>query len=283
MTREEPGALVPAVEPGREHDLGDGSPAAIEAEIEATREEMTAIIAALERRLSPQQLVERGLDMLKDTMEGSGGAVGETLRRHPVALALVGVGIGFIAFTAAGGTRSRPAQAAREAARRYPTDLAGYAHAREKAGSAMDRAQQAVSGAAGQARQGAQTAWRQASAFAERAADRLTQPRRRAGELLADYPLALGAIGLLAGAAVALLLPRSAAEERWVGPAGAELRQRAADVGAETVERAKTVAERTIDAAKNAAGEAVEESTTAAGEAVKEATDGDKSGEAGNA
>lgn len=268
MSAEEPAELLP-IAPG-DGDLGDRSPEAIAAKIEATREELGAILAALEQRLAPQQLLERGLDMLKETMDGSGGGMGETLRRHPLALALIGMGVGWIAFAAS--TRGRPGEAAREAARRYPTDLAGYAHAREKAGAAMDRAQHAVSEAAGQAKHGAETAWRQASAFAEEAADRFTRPRRRIGELLADHPLALGAAGLLAGAAVALLLPRSAAEERWIGPAGAELRQRAADVGGEAIERAKTVAERTLDAAK-----------TAAGEAVESATEGEKSGAAENA
>jgi Protein of unknown function (DUF3618) len=265
MTAQEPGALVAAAPSAPHHHAGDGSPESIAAEIEATREEMAAIIAALERRLSPQQLLERGLDMLKEKVDGSGGAVSETLRRHPLALALVGVGIGWIAFTAAGGTRGRPAEAVREAARRYPTDLAGYAHAREKAGGAMDRAQEAASGTVSQAREGAQTAWRQASTFAEQAADRMTQPRRRVGALMADYPLVLGAVGLLAGAAVALLLPRSAAEERWVGQAGAGLRQRAADFGSDAVERAKTVAERTIDAAKTAAVESGEDSAKSRG------------------
>jgi hypothetical protein len=235
---------------------GDGSPESIAAEIEATREELGAILAALERRLAPQQLLERGLDMLKETMDGSDGGLGETLRRHPLPLVLIGMGVGWIAFAAS--TRGQPGEAVRETARRYPTDLAGYAHAREKAGEAMDRAQQAVSDAAGRARHGAETAWRQASAIAEQAADRVTRPRRRVGELMADYPLAFGALGLLAGAAAAFLLPRSAAEERWAGSAGAELRHRAADVGGEAVARARHVTERTLDAAQEAAGEAVE-------------------------
>jgi hypothetical protein len=249
-------AAPPERLPALSDDGGDRSPEEIAADIEATRTELGAIFAALERQLAPQQLLERGLDMLKDTIEGSGGSLGETLRRHPLPLALIGMGVGWIAIAA--GTRGRPEAAAHEVARRYPTDLAGYAHAREKAGEAMDRAQHAVSEAADHARHGAEAAWHQARDFAEEAAERLTRPRRRVGELMAEHPLALGALGLLAGAAVALLLPRSAAEERWIGPAGAELRHRAADLGSEAIARAQHVAERTLDAAKTAASEAVE-------------------------
>ncbi len=254
MSADMPSELAPVARDDRE---GAGqSPERIAAEIETTRAELGAILAQLERRLAPQELLERGFDMLKDTMEGSGGGFGETLRRHPVPLALIGMGIGWVAFAAS--TRGRPGEAAHEAAKRYPTDLAGYAHAREKAGDAMDRAQRAVSDVAGQAKQGAETAWQQASALAEQAADRLTRPRRSMGALMMDYPIALGVLGLLAGAAVAFLLPRGAAEERWIGSAGAELRHRAADLGGEAVARAKHVAERTIDAAKEAASEAGE-------------------------
>ncbi len=70
----------------------------------------------------------------------------------------------------------------------------------------------------------------------------------------------LGVLGFLAGVGVALALPRSAAEERQIGPVGEWLREQAASLGREAVERAQHAAERTVDAAaevlRNAIGDA---------------------------
>jgi hypothetical protein len=74
----------------------------------------------------------------------------------------------------------------------------------------------------------------------------------------------VGALGLVAGAVVAALLPRSDAEERLVGPAGEQLRDGAANLGREAAERAQQVAERTVDAATDAVRQALNEAGDAA-------------------
>jgi len=258
------------------YDARGKSPERIAEDIAATRAELAHILTELEHRLAPQQLLERGMDMLKDTMEGGAGGVGEMLRRHPVPLALIGVGVGWIAVAMS----ARAAQGDGSAA--YSTATSGFAHAREKAGGTMDRAQQTLSDTAsraqemagraqqalgdtaGRAQEGMRTAWRQANHLAEQAADRLTKPRRRFGEWLSDNPLLLGAVGLAVGAAAAFLLPRSAAEERLVRPAGEPLRDQAEGLGREAVTRAQHVAESTIEAATDAAKSAVREAADAA-------------------
>lgn len=255
MSPDEGAELLPPAGDDR-YDASGKSPERIAEDIVATRAELGAILTALERRLTPQQFLEKGMDMLKDTIEGGGGGLGDMLRRHPVPLALIGMGIGWIIVAATGRGGQDDAGAP------YPTAPAGIAHAREKAGEAMDRAQQAVSETAEHARDGVKTAWQQAEDFAQAAADRLTRPRRRVGELLTDHPLAFGALGLLAGVATALLLPKSAAEQRLIGPAGDELRHQAADLGRGAMARARHVAERTLGAAKDAV-------TAAAGEAAE--------------
>lgn len=248
MSETEVAALLP---PPRAdgYDGAGKSPEVIAADIEETRAELGIILDALEHRLALRQIMERGMDMLKDTISGDAGGIGEMLREHPVPLALIGLGVGWLAVAATGRATSGD---------QYPTVSGGFAHAREKAGEAMDQAQQAVSGTADQARQAGKSAWQQASSFAEQAAERITAPRRRAGSLMAEHPLAFGALGLLAGVTVALLLPKSATEERLIGPARSQLRDQAASLGRSAAARAQDVAERTVEAAKAAAGAAAE-------------------------
>jgi hypothetical protein len=116
----------------------------------------------------------------------------------------------------------------REAVARAATQAIGatdYAYAREKSGAAVDKARLAL----------------------DRAGGALNRTRGSAIGLVVQGPLALGAVALLAGAAAALMLPRSAAEERLIGPAGDWLREQAASLGREAIERAQHVAERTVD------------------------------------
>src|SRR5258708_19808830 len=42
------------------------------------------------------------MHMLKDTMSGGGGRLGETLRSHPVPLALLGIGVGWMVMSMTG-------------------------------------------------------------------------------------------------------------------------------------------------------------------------------------
>jgi ElaB/YqjD/DUF883 family membrane-anchored ribosome-binding protein len=160
--------------------------------------------------------------------------------------------------------RERVAGAAQGAAEpahaeRYPTESAGYAYARQKSGEAMDKARQAAAATGGKledtlerGQEAGRGAWQQAKTYAGGAGDRL-------GEMLQEHPLAVGALALLAGAVVALLLPKSRIEERVVGDAGDALRERASDFGHEAAERARHVAERTVDAAVGAVKDAVDE------------------------
>ena len=209
---------------GADYDARGKDAAAIEHDIANTRAELGAVIDALEQRLAPRHLVEKGMEMVKDTLEGKDGALGATLRAHPVPLALIGAGVGWflVAGTAGGSFARRAARqlgesagshagaAADEAADTEPfeagEELAGYAYARTKPRLA------AAADAAGKAAAGA---------------------RGAVGRAIDDNPLAFALLGLFAGAAVGLLLPQSRIEERAVGRAGARIRGEAAALEAD--------------------------------------------------
>jgi len=276
------------------YDASGKSPDEIEQDIGETRAELGAILDELERKLAPRQILERGVDMLKDTMSGEAGGLGETLRSHPVPLALLGIGVGWMVMSMtgrggrlgervsgalhgagqragalAGQMREKVAgmtssAAAASAPGPYPTESAGYAYARQKSGEAMGEARGAVQDTARRVQEAGSAAWEQASAYAGKAGETVHDARDRLARLVEDHPLAMGALGLLAGSVIAALLPRSDAEERLVGPAGEQIRDGAANLGREAVERAHQVAERTVDAAMDAVRQAVNEAGDAA-------------------
>jgi uncharacterized protein DUF3618 len=249
------------------YDASGKSLDAIEQDIGETRAQLGAILDELERKLAPRHLLERGVDMLKDTMSGAGGGLGEALSRHPVPLALLGVGVGWMvmSLTGRGGEmREKPSRktasaAAASVAAPYPTEVAGYAYARQKSGEAMGQARGAAQDTARWAEDAGSAAWEPAGDDAGKAGDTPHDARDRLARLVDDHPLAMGVLGLLAGSMIAALLPRSDAEERLVGPAGAQIRNGAASLGREAVARAQQVAERTVDAAMEAVREAVNE------------------------
>ncbi|HZT50794.1 MAG TPA: hypothetical protein VFA22_02615, partial [Stellaceae bacterium] len=137
------------------------------------------------------------VDMLKDSLS-DGGAVAEALRSHPVPLALIAAGAGWLLVEATSGRSS--AELARELRGRLP--LAG--HSPEAAGSIAAADEPVAS---------------YAYARTKPVVGAIARTRERYRGAIAANPLALGMIGMLAGAALAMLLPRGAVEGRWLGTA----------------------------------------------------------------
>ncbi len=228
-----------------------------------------------------------------------GNKVSETLRGHPVPIVLIGIGVGWLAMSSSGAGRGRlgeyggalrdrvsgAAQNVRERGRElagqvrdklpgiggrspdtYPTESSSYAYARQKSGDVMDKSQRVITSARDtmqdkmrRAQDSGAAAWERAGDYAGQASDRLSGARDRLSDLVEEHPIAVGALGFLAGALIAMAVPRSATEERLVEPAGEQIRGQVAGIGREAVDRAQHVAERTVDAAVGAAKEAVNE------------------------
>jgi Protein of unknown function (DUF3618) len=290
--------VIPPAEDDGGYEPGGKSPQEIENDITNTRAQLGTILDEIERQLAPRHLLERGVDMLKDRMGGEGGRFGETLRGHPVALALIGAGLGWLAMAATrgggfgeygGALRERVSGAMQGASERagatagqvrekaagmaggdaresspapYPTGTEGYAYAREKSGEAADQAEKSAQAAdakledtARRVQEGGGAAW---------------------AKLVDEYPLFVGALGFVAGAAIGLALPRSGAEERLMAESRKNLREQAASLGREAAERAQRVAERTVEAVRDAVREAVSGAAGAGNRASTGAEAGEK-------
>lgn len=202
----------------------------------------------------------------------SGGGILGWVRANPVPLSLIGSGLGLLILN-----RTRPAAAGK-----------ALDAARSAASGALDTTKNVASkGAhivADVSAAGAHKVGDAVHAVPEVASSALDASRsgaRRAGSVLEqavqERPLLFGVAALLVGAAVALLLPRTEAENRWFGPARDNLldqaRQRAQSIAASAQEAAKEAVHEITEHVQTAAhdlGDAVQTVATHAVDTLKE-------------
>lgn len=240
----------------------------IEDEIARTRGEMADTLTAIERRLSPQQIMDQAVDTMREFLSDR-TRVAEMVRDNPIPLALIGLGLGWMAVSAAtsGGGRRR-AQAATGSyesmegvSAGWVGEDTGYAPGVESpaygtAGTGTEYAGgQSAAAAAGATtdamREAAQRTRGRVNQWSRQARSTANQAAGRTRDAFMDHPLTMGALALALGAAAGALLPRSRMEAESLGEMGGELAARARQTGSELAEKAKGVAERTMQTAKD--------------------------------
>lgn len=99
----------------------DGDPEQLERAADRIRDDLDRTLDAIERRLSPSQLLDRSLAYLRDHGGELTRAVGDTVRRNPVPILLAVAGIGWLATSSLRSRRPitrEHLQSARERTRR---------------------------------------------------------------------------------------------------------------------------------------------------------------------
>lgn len=234
----------------RHNGNGERRPEEIQAEIARTRAEMDGTLSAIEHRLTPGQLVDQGLDYMRNSganefVSNLGGSV----KQNPLPVALVGVGLAWLMALG-----RNPAQ--------HESSVSS-SRLVERARGAMDSLRSSTHSTAGSAHSamdtlssGAQSAREQASHLGDAATHRLSRARDQArsgfDSMLREQPLVLGAIGLAIGAVLAAAAPRTRQEDELMGEARDRLAERATEAGKEQMEKAKQVAGSAMDAATEA-------------------------------
>jgi hypothetical protein len=275
------------------------SPADVERQIDRTRVAIAQTVDAIERKLNPRYLMEKGMEMFRDSFNGS-EALSRSLavmRANPVPFALFGMGAAWLIASNTGVIDRVAEDQHVKAAGRRVSEFAGNIGDRAGAvasdmagrvgigGSSAD--QQPLgrtgnpvvdeAGAAGSGgwvhqvadmAQGALRSMRDSSgAIVNRAGNYAGGGATRIGDQLTDavrrHPLVIGAIGVMAGALAGSVLPLTETEEEWLGGTREEIWTRAEDVGQQAVvrvrEAASRAATRVVDAAAEAATAAVKE------------------------
>ena len=264
-----------------ERDVRQAPPAVsadeTEQQIRQTRAELALTLDALERKLTARHLVEKGFDMF-ETLNGN-----ETLRRsldviraNPIPVALIGIGAAWLIANNTGvaeriahderveAARQRVADTASEVSRRAGELATGMA---EKVGL-TDSGREQGDGWVHQVSDKAQGALRAArdsgGAILDRVgsyAGRTSRVADQIGGAFQRNPLIMGAIGVMAGALIAALLPPSRIENELLGETRDELLHKAEEAGEQAVQRVREAASeaavRAVDAAAGAAVETV--------------------------
>ena len=264
-----------------------------EREIARTRDELSLTLAALERKLAARYLIDEGLNMIKDTLgEDYGLHRGlEIVRTNPVPIALIGIGAAWLLASNTNAVDRLARDERIQMARRRVTGLASDIgnRAGEMATSAAQRIGIAGNGAdrplghtgnpmidqsgAGMSSDGwvhevsdraqgmLQSARDSSGAMLDRASESAGRIADQVTGTFERHPLLIGAIGLMAGALIAALLPPSRTEDEWFGLSRDQLWNKAEEAGQETVTRVRDVAMRAADAAADAAAETIKTET----------------------
>lgn len=242
------------------HDIHRNA-AELEREADRARMSLEHTLEALERKLSPGEL----LDQFLGTMKHNGGDFGRNLltqvRNNPVPVLLTGVGLTWLISTSdrppqpaahgsgpsLGERASSAAAAARGAAGQASSGARSAAEgARGAMGSAAEHTRHALEGMAGSTRHTAQSVAEASRTGMHSLAEGFDYLRR-------EQPLVLGAIGVAAGALIGAMFPATAAEDEWIGERRDETLDRLKEEGQRTVEEAKGAAADAAEAARQAA------------------------------
>lgn len=248
------------------------TPESIEAEIARKRADMDQTLTALQDKLSPGPIVDQAVGLLKQGPAEIADGFGRFIRENPVAVALIGSGLVWMAVSAL--RPDRPAWVEHGNPYGGLSDSGNPPEATSgdtgSASSGADLLGQSVDRSEGAATNGWSVAGatkrlgalghdiadgvRHAPAKAARAARRQA---RHAGDgarrLWHEQPLAIGAIALAVGAAAAIMLPATRREDALIGPTRDRLRQRAEVFGREQLDRARAAAETAAEDAAAAA------------------------------
>ena len=223
--------------------------------------------------------------------------LGDTIRDNPLPVALIGAGIGWllIAGMRGGGHPHYEHEAGHEAGEGHAAHGGGIAEAaRSTLGSVGEKAQEAY----GSARRAAGGTWSTARDHAshlgenvrhrtrdwsDAAASRAQQACRSFGDMVEERPLLLGAAGLVVGAGLGAMLPRTYYEDELLGETRDSLKRSAEEFGREQWDKAQSVVEKTVETVREEAErqgltpEALKETATAmvnrAGKVAQSATE----------
>lgn len=203
--------------------------ARLRADIAQTRESIGSTINALQEKLSPAALadqaksavreatigkVETMVENAESTLAETGYSVTHTIRRHPLAAALAGIGLAWLWMQ-----RRRDMKEYKEYRYRDEGREALSGTMRRKAGDVVHRVEDMAERAQESIGEATSDAGERVKSLAREAKERTVRAEHRVEDVYFERPLAVGAVALAAGTALGLAIPITRREERWMGEA----------------------------------------------------------------
>lgn len=178
----------------------DGSRAGsaeLEREGDAIRADMSRTLDALERKFSPDQMMERSLGFLRENGSNVIHQIGRTARNHPLPILLTAAGVLWLAGSVS------------------------QAKAKSTSGNGLTGGALAANGSAGNASMSA--AKQKISHSLHEACDQAERVGASVASLVQEQPLVLGALAVAAGALIGAALPLSNRESQLLSELGGQV------------------------------------------------------------
>ena len=217
------------------HD--DRTPQEFREEVDRKRRELDSTIVAIERRLSPQRLADSGIAYLRHSGAREFAAnLGTSVKENPLAVVLVGAGLGWLM-----------------ASRDHPSASRGAAQGRtasplERASDAVAAARARISRTSEAARERIDDARETAAHIQESARRQMERARGGYNHMMREQPLILGCVGLALGVIAAAAVAGTHEEDPLMSNARDRLAEMAARTGAEQDEKAERTTSPTANA-----------------------------------
>lgn len=254
----------------------------VEAEVEASRNDLDRNVEALKQKMTPGQLFDEAARMMGGTGQQVASRFADQAKANPMPLAVMGLGLAWlmmsnnrqrsplashgseVAYGYAGEPRSFAATPFEEAAGQGGgADGGGMTSAlKEKAGAVGDKAKGMLSGvqekiahARTSAAEGGRAAGQNLSSMAGTVKYRAGEVGHRAQRTFADTlesePLLIAGLGVIVGAAIGAALPNTRAEHRLMGEQRDRILGKGKEIAETGMQKASEAAQATYGAVKS--------------------------------
>ncbi|HEY4368720.1 MAG TPA: hypothetical protein VGN07_15905 [Steroidobacteraceae bacterium] len=203
----------------------------LEREGDEIRADMDRTLGALERKFSPDQLLDRSLDFLRENGSNVVQEIGETVRNHPLPMVLTAAGLIWLTSSIARSRASTSDESTGEAGIRAQEDRSSPdgSRIRRSVHAVQTRAHHATASFVG---------------------------------LVHDQPLAVGALAVATGALIGAALPISRYETELMGPAADRAMAQARQSGKEQLQKVRESLDAAVEAGVQKATEVGEGSAS---------------------
>lgn len=257
-------------------------------EIEATRADVGDTLDALQAKLSPGQMLDQALGLVREHGGEFARNLGTTAKQNPIPLILTGVGLVWMMASqsssgreprghayAAGGRRDFSGSEYGTAEYGLDTDESAFGaegswsgeessapgmgerlrHTAESARAGLESARSGLSRVRHRASGGASALYEGAGHMSESARHQMYRARESFSSLVEEQPLLLGVLGLALGAAVGAMLPETEAEDRLLGEKRDEALRRARELGEQQYANVRETVQHAAEGAREAVSE----------------------------
>ena len=224
-------------------------PETLEREINQTRAEMNQTLDALERKLTPGQLLDECLSFLGKNTSEVASNLGNSIRENPVPMMLTAIGISWMMFSPGRGASTKPYDDYTGDA-----DYGGNSYSSEPGtlSKTRDKVQAATESVRSQLTSSKDAVIETVNKTATLAQSGAIRAREGISSLLQEQPLVIGALGVALGAAIGAALPSTEQEDRLMGSVRDQTLKEVTQRGAEQYEHARETVKKAAEEVQDA-------------------------------